>query len=241
MYKTNNYLSIGILGGIGPEASADLYSRIIKLYQKNFYTRYSSDFPEIIIHSVPLPDIVELPYNRDEVALMLQESCQKLERFGANFIAMPCNTGHIFLEEMRASVRIPILSIMNETAKYLPEESQPVLILATDMTIKSKLFQTIFDGKQIAWKIPESIDQQKMSDIILSVNAGNNGVAQEQELVRMIDKSGAKSVLLACTELPMAISQQATQVPLLDTIEILAESCFTLSSSADLENVARQS
>lgn len=230
MYSTNNYLTIGILGGIGPEASADLYARINGLFQKNFHTKYSFDFPEIIIHSVPLPDIVELPYNRDSVSLMLQESCKKLEKFGADFIAMPCNTAHIFLAEMKESVHIPILSIMDITIRYLTQKSQPVLILGTNMTVQSLLFQTVFDENKIVWKIPDQDDQAKMTDIILSVNAGKNGHIEEQMLVSMIEKSGAKSALLACTELPTAISHDATNIPLFDTIEILAETCFDISS-----------
>ena len=122
------YKKIGILGGMGPEATAELYLKIIKIFQDKFGAKYDSDYPEIMIYNLPLPDVVEKIDQSSKIKEMLVKGVQKLESWGVDFIAIPCNTVNFFLPEMRTAVSIPILSILEETAKEVNKlELKPFL------------------------------------------------------------------------------------------------------------------
>ncbi|HZX10852.1 MAG TPA: aspartate/glutamate racemase family protein, partial [Acidobacteriota bacterium] len=95
------YKKIGILGGMGPEATADFYLRIIRIFQKKYGAIYDSDFPEILIINLPIPDVVENPKEEDKVREMLINAVKKLEKSGADFIAIPCNTVTYYISEMK--------------------------------------------------------------------------------------------------------------------------------------------
>ena len=82
--------SIGILGGMGPEATAELYLRIIRIFQVRYGAKYDSDFPEIIIINVPIPDVVEDVTQEQKVKEMLLESVRKLQTAGVDIIARVC-------------------------------------------------------------------------------------------------------------------------------------------------------
>ena len=88
----NKYKKIGILGGMGPEATADLYMKIVKYFQKNYGARYDKDFPEFFINSVPIPDVVESMENEKNVLFMLLSATKLLQKDGCDFIVIACNS-----------------------------------------------------------------------------------------------------------------------------------------------------
>src|SRR3989339_318028 len=96
------YRKIGILGGMGPEATADLYLEIIRIFQQELGAKYDDEFPQIFINSLPLPDVVEQNFSEAQVIYLLKEGVKKLEQAGADFIVIACNTVHVFLCQMRS-------------------------------------------------------------------------------------------------------------------------------------------
>ena len=109
--RVKKYKKIGILGGMGPEATTDLYMKIIREFQKKQNAKYDCDFPEIIIDSIPLPDIIESEIDESEISEMLINGCQLLQSSKADFIVIPCNSVHKYIEEMRESVDIPVSQV----------------------------------------------------------------------------------------------------------------------------------
>src|SRR3989338_835754 len=113
------YKVIGILGGMGPEATACLYLKIIKIFQERYGAKYDADFPKIFICNLPLPDVVETADTSNRVRDCLVKAVQELASVGVDFIAIPCNTVSYFQREVREAVSIPVLSLPEEVAKVV--------------------------------------------------------------------------------------------------------------------------
>ena len=144
MAKKNK--TIGILGGMGPEASANLYSKMIKYTQHEYGAVQDSDYPPIIIYSMPLLGFDETGIvDQDSVKMQLIEGVRKLENAGCDLIIIGCNTVHIFFDEMQAAVNIPILNIVEETKKKVVDFGcKKVGLFASESTSKTKLYQKRF-------------------------------------------------------------------------------------------------
>ena len=84
--------TIGIIGGMGPEATALFYKKIIRIFQNYYSAKYDSDYPKIIIYNVPIPDVVENCTQEEIIKSMLISASKKLESIGADYIVIPCNT-----------------------------------------------------------------------------------------------------------------------------------------------------
>ena len=133
---------IGILGGMGPEATLDLFQKIIEFTDAS----KDQDHLRVIIDSNPkIPDRTEAILGRGEDPVpMMVRSVHALERAGASFVVIPCVSAHFFLEELRSQVDIPILSIFDETANYLIRnfpDLKTVGVLASTGTVRGGRFQ----------------------------------------------------------------------------------------------------
>lgn len=218
-----NYKKIGILGGMGPEATADFYLRIIRLFQKKYGSVYDSDFPEIFIVNLPIPDVVENPNEENKVREMLINAVKKLEKSGADFIVIPCNTVTYYISEMKNAVSIPIINIIKETAnEVLKSGIKKVGLLGTEMTIKSNIYANVLKDIQVLTL--NEIEQKETTKIILNILAGKKSRKDKKKLIEFIQKLkdlGAGKVILGCTELPLAIKGN---IDAFDTLDILAKS-----------------
>ena len=142
---------IGILGGMGPLATAELFRRIVEKTP----AKRDQDHPRIIIYNNPkIPDRTAFILgNGEDPRPELIESAKKLESWGADFIIMPCNTAHFFAETIQKAVKIPLVSMIEETAKLILEMGlKKVGLLATDGTIKGLVYHRalLSHGVQIA-------------------------------------------------------------------------------------------
>ena len=115
--KFENEIRLGIFGGMGPEATADLYKQVIKLTPA---TKDQDHIPTLMYSMPQIPDRMASIRNDDlKLVPFLVDGLKRLENAGASYIAIPCNTVHYFYDEMVKSVKIPILNIINETAKIV--------------------------------------------------------------------------------------------------------------------------
>lgn len=221
------YKKIGILGGIGAEATADFYMKIIKLFQTRLNAKYSSDFPEIVINSINPPTFSKTIKEIKKLKSLIN-GCKLLESSKVDFIAIPCNSAHKFIGEMRKSVKVPILSIVEETVKEVKKQKvSNVLILATNYTINNKLYESILINNKIVPIIPKK-HQQIIAKIIVNILKGKHNSDDKKELLKIIDfyKKRVDGVVLACTEFPLIINKNDVNIRLFDTNYILAVSSF---------------
>ncbi len=220
--------TIGVLGGMGPAASANLYSKIINYTQQKYNAIQDSDYPPIIIYSLPLIGFNETGIT-DEKAVKEQliEGVQKLESAGCDLIIIACNTVHIYFDEMQSAIKIPILNIVEETKKMVQELGYTkVGLFASESTNKLQLYQKIFKSANIELIKPNQHQQHILNQVIEHVMGGNqkvDDIINLKEIAREYAKQGAQAIIMGCTEIPLAINQTHTDIKLFDTTEIIVQ------------------
>ncbi|QQR55350.1 amino acid racemase [Candidatus Peregrinibacteria bacterium] len=221
---------IGVLGGMGPESTMIFYHALIRQCQKQYGAKYDEDYPEIFIYNLPIPNIVEGLGQAEKTLTILIKGAKKIESIGVDFMVMPCNTTHYFYSSIAKSISIPFLHIFHATSKKVKDHGfKKVGLLATEMTIKHKSFGKSFGKNGIELIFPDKTDQDKLTRIILNILAGKKRDKDKKELKQIIDRmkqDGAKAVVLACTDLPILLKQEDVDIPIFDTVEILAETAI---------------
>ncbi len=235
MTKYSKYKTIGIIGGQGPTATADIYLRIVKYYQDNFKTRHVGDFPPMIIFSVPTPDLVERVEDEKLIFNLIAVAIKKLEKDGSDFIIIACNALQYLLKSFQALVKIPIIGIAPTVAEYIKDKGyKSVGILAADTTISKKVYDPFLGEKGIKLIKPDQTDQNIVESVILDEYSGKTSVKNTEKVKTVTEKlykNGVDAVLLACTELPLILKQKDVNFPLIDCNEIYALKAAELSSN----------
>lgn len=219
---------IGVLGGMGPNSSVLFYKKLVEQCQKQYGAKYDHDFLKILIYNLPTPGGIEgTRQAKYELLTVLVKGTKYLQSCGVDFIVMPCNSTHYFIKEMRNSVSIPILSIIEETAKKIKSKNyKKVGLLATEACIKNKVYNDVLEKIGIRVIFPNKQEQKKITKVIWKVYENKNLEESKKILECIIEKLKNKEVhaiILGCTELPILLKKYP-DVELFDTVEILAES-----------------
>lgn len=217
----------GIIGGLGPETTSQFYLEVIfGCYEKDKTNR-----PPILIWNVPLPYKIEEEFitkgqGEKKYIPFLIEAAQRLEKGGADFIVIPCNSVHIFIDKVRNAVSIPVLSIVEETVRFLRDENiKETGILATSATIRSRLYDSVLSKNEIVVHAPSGEDQSRMGIIINNLVHSRQNTKDKKQLLEITDKfvaNGVNTILLACTDLQL-ITPKTGSARIIDTMEILAQ------------------
>jgi len=220
--------TVGIIGGLGPETTSEFYLEIVfGCYQKNKENR-----PPILIWNVPLKykveeDLLTKATGEERYIPYLTNAAKRLEKGGADFLVMPCNSLHIFIEEIRNSVKIPVLSVIEETAKFLEKKKiSKIGILATSTSLKRKMYESVLERKGIKQFVPDGFDQAKIGKMIKNIVLNRHSNKDRKELFRITNKfgeNGVKDVILACTDLQLLIPHHP-KLRTYDTMKIFADS-----------------
>lgn len=218
--------TVGIIGGLGPETTSEFYLDIVFSCQKKDKTAR----PAVLISSVPLPyqieeDAIAKNIGIERILPFLTKEAVRLEKAGADFIVMPCNSLHVFIEQIRNSVSVPVLSILEETLSFLKSENiKKVGIVSTSATLKNKLYENTFADNGIEYSAPNELQQAKMDKIILNLVTGQQKNKDREELIDIIndfENKGLNYVILACTDLQLLIPHHP-KLKIFDTMKILA-------------------
>ena len=204
MYKT-----IGVIGGMGPAATADMLLKITKLTD----AKSDQEHIHVIIDSnINIPDRTEAILHGGEDPLPeLKASVELLEKAGADLIIIACNTAHYFVPELEKISKIPIISMPEETALLLKNRGiRKVALLGTDGTVKSGVYQSVLDSKEIETVYPNMEQQALIMSLVYDyikrgiLDASKLPVREVKDICNDLKNRGAEAVLLACTELPVA-------------------------------------
>jgi len=217
---------IGIMGGMGPEATIDLFQKIVAATP----AKTDQEHLRIIIDNnpkIPSRQAAALEGGEDPTPLLVS-TARNLEKAGADFLVMPCNAAHIFYQAVAESVRIPVLHIADETVaeaiRRFPD-LKTVGMLASTATIQLRLYHDRFEAKGVAAISPSESEQERVQAAIFSVKAGNKG-SEVRKAVRDVGESlaakGAQLLVTACTELPLVLQDGDASVPVLDPTLCLA-------------------
>ncbi len=216
-------MKIGLLGGIGPEATACFYKDLIKGLQKSGINS-NTDFPQIIINSIPAPELIQ-EIATSEMIDPYSEGIRELDSMNVDVIAMLCNTVHIFIEELQANVSAKIIDLPKLLVKELKRKNtKKVLVLATKLTIKSKLY----DDKSFETIIPNNKDLGLLSRAIFDFNKGEKYYAKKNvmEVIQKYNKD-IDMIILGCTELALIASELNLKV--INPMELLLKELITIT------------
>ncbi|MBL7150621.1 amino acid racemase [Candidatus Microgenomates bacterium] len=228
--------TIGIIGGMGPWATADLYLKIVEYYQKNFGAKYDQDFPPFLIYSVPIPDVVESLENEKVTVKMLENAAKVLDRDGCDFILIACNTVQYLINKIQNKIKIPIIGIGEINARLIKKRRlKKVGILSTKLTLQKKIYEREFKKMGITLIKPNIFEREVISRVIMNQLAGKVTDTDSKNLLKIIKRlksKGAEAVLIACTDLPGVIKQANTSIPLIDCTQVYADYAGFLSSAS---------
>ncbi len=220
--------SLGIIGGMGPLATVDLYKKITML------TQAKSDAEHVHVYidsNTAIPDRTRaILYGGESPLPQIISSAQKLESIGADFLVMPCNTSHYYYSQIQQSVSIPLLNMVEECAKEAAALGySSVGLLATEAVSKTGIYEAAFEKYNIQCLLPTEEEQRHVSSLIYDcVKAGNYNynLTAFTQVLESLRSRGAKAMQLACTEIPIAFETFSIPGPALDSTLILAKSAI---------------
>lgn len=227
---------IGVLGGLGPWATLDFFEKILRLTP----AQRDQDHLHVIIDSnakIPDRSPAILGGGEDPTPALIATAVS-LERAGADLLVIPCNTAHAFYDAVAASVRIPVLHIMEEVAAVLRLEWPGVRragVLATRATVAAELYHRAFAAVGVDVLTPDDDGQEIVTQAIYSVKAGTLGgdaTTAVAGVARGLIALGAGALVLGCTELPFVLRPEDVAVPLLDGNLILARAAVRAARAA---------
>lgn len=227
MLKDKNHnvkKTVGIIGGMGPAATALLFQKMID------YTdaKADADHMHILIDNRPsIPDRTTAILNGDDTPVkQICESGKQLEKMGAELIAIPCNTSHYFYPYIQEQLDVPVINMLEETAKECKKMGlDSVGVLATTGTKNTGIYEKALKTYDIETIYPDEEEQAVLMSLIYDyVKAGKEADCRmfHKELEHMKNE-GAQAFVLGCTELPMVFRDGDLGMRFIDSLDVLAK------------------
>ncbi|MDX8365570.1 aspartate/glutamate racemase family protein [Cytobacillus sp. IB215665] len=215
---------IGILGGMGPKSTGPFIDNVVEQCQKIYGATYDIDFPHMMIYSCPTPFYIDRPINHEEMAKTIINGAKKLETTGVDFIAIPCNTAHLYFSKLKESISVPILNMIDETIKEIPINTRKVALLATAPTIQSGLYEQTFSLNDVEY-VHKNSWQTCVNQIISAVKSGeiSDGAQLWSKLCWELNEA-VDTAILACTDLNIVSHQipNDNNITIVDSSDCLA-------------------
>jgi aspartate racemase len=219
------YKTVGVLGGMGPEATVDFMSRIIAA------TEASSDqdhIPMLVDHNPAIPNRHDaIAGKTPSVGPELAEMAQRLEAGGADFLVMVCNTAHVYSDDISAAVSIPFISIIDVTVEALAGRSvQSVGLMAADGCIQAGLYQSALAAAGYDPVLWSAAELEEFMALVYRIKAGE----RDEDISKILSKltaslvfGGAELLIAGCTEIPLVLPAENAPVPMLSSTDLLVQ------------------
>ena len=219
--------TIGILGGMGPEATVDFFREIVKLTP----AETDQDHIPVIVYSDPrVPERTQaILHGGEDPSPYLIRAAVTLEKAGAEILAMPCNTAHFFLNKIRVEISVPILDMIEETYGGVcacAAGARAVGLLATRGTIMSGVYSGTFSRHGMQILVPDEDDQARVQESIFHIKSGKYDTARQDVFERIgarLIARGAACVILGCTEIPLGFRPDRVDYPVINATRCLAQ------------------
>ena len=194
---------LGVIGGMGPQATQSFYQDVIN---NTVASKDQEHIDMVIINHASMPDRTSaiLSGDTEPVFEKLLNDAHKLEKFGVDYIAMPCNTSHYFIDKLKLKTKATFIDMIEETAKVLKQRGvKKAGIMATDGTLNSNIYKLKMEKFGIDTIYPSEAMQKKVMEIIYEqIKAGKEPSKESFEaIVSELKQGGAQAIVLGCTEL----------------------------------------
>lgn len=218
--------AIGILGGMGPQASAHLQQLLVHNAPKHMIITSDTDFPEIVLLSVPVPNFIANKKHMIKAKQLLLERVQLLEQAGCVVNGIACNTAHLLLPDLAAATAVPFVSIPQLVAdKVVREKFSRVGLLATPTTLQSALYDNAMPA-DVEIIRPSSEIAEQVEKLIIKELQGTRNAKDRKQLHDIVKTFRAQhaldAVVLGCTELPLVFGHSNEQ-HIIDTLQVLSD------------------
>lgn len=215
---------IGILGGMSYESTIKYYDLILQKYYDRSQDYY---YPEILIYSLNFQKVIDYELGDDESIYVdyLMTGINSLQNGGVDFIIMSANSPHAVYDKLVQRSKVPILSIVEATAKKAQQEKlRKLLLLGIKFTMQSSFYPEYFAKSGMEVITPSDSEQDVINEIIFDeLVIGKLTKESKNMLLKIVNAYEVDAVILGCTELPLILQQNDTDVILLDTVELHVE------------------
>jgi aspartate racemase len=225
---------VGVLGGMGPMATVDFLQKVLNATP----AACDQEHVPLIVCSIPqVPDRTAAYRGEGASPLPAMLACgQRLVAAGAGVVVVPCNTAHLWFDELQEQLGLPMLHVVDAALADVAARVGParIGILATDATLASGLYvnRPQGGGAPLQWVLPTAVE---MIELVMPgigdvkggdlASGGRRLLAAAHALVRR----GAQALVLACTEVPLVVSERDAQVPVIDATDALARAAVAWS------------
>ena len=217
---------IGILAGMGPKSTGPFIDQVISQFQLITGAKNDIDFPPIMIYSLPTPFFIDRPIDHKLMEQIICTGLQKLETCGVAFIAMPCNSAHIYFEALKNCIQVPLLNMVDITLNAIPLSTKKISIFGTRPIIESEIFQKELNKKGLTY-VQHPQWQKKVDELILRIKIENNPeslMGLWESLSADLLSEQVDTILLVCTDLNVIFKHLTHPFKLVDSSLCLAKS-----------------
>ena len=225
---------VGVIGGMGPEATVDLMRRVIRATP----AQDDIDHIRMIVDNNPkVPSRIKavIEGTGESPAPILVEMARKLEAYGADFLVIPCNTAHYYFNDIRSAVSIPVIDMIELTVDAVLGEN-PALkttgLLASEAVLRTGLYMKRFGERGVDLVYPQDNLQDELMTAIRTIKTGRYGSSEKDILRSAADdmiKRKAEALIIACTELSLIADALDPAVNVYDSAQILAEAVVRIA------------
>lgn len=216
---------LGILGGLGPMSTVYFY----EMLTKHTVAHCDQDHLDIVISSrATTPDRTAyiLGQSHEDPFAVMEQDARMLVEYGATLLAIPCNTAHYFYDRLSRSLPVPVLNMVQLTARQAKKMGCTKLgILATTGTVASGTYQAVCEAEGLQWAVPSPARQSALMEIIYcQIKQGQRvDMARFMEIADELRAAGCQQAVLGCTELSLIKRDEGLDSFFLDSTEVLAK------------------
>jgi aspartate racemase len=216
---------LGLIGGMSWESTIEYYRIINELVKERLG---GWNCAELLMYSVNFEQIYNLQQQNNwvEVAKILITISKKLERAGCAAIVICSNTAHKIADEIKAELSIPLIHVVDETAKVIHKcEINSIGLLGTKFTMEGEFYINILEKKYgLQVILPEKQQREYINNAIFNEFAQgiflDSTKAEFLDIIKILERKGAEGIILGCTEIPLLIKQSDVDIQLFNTLTI---------------------
>ncbi len=230
----NRQKTVGVLGGMGPEATVDFMAKVIAMTDAG---RDQDHVRMLVDHNPHVPNRQDaILADGEDPGPVLAAMAAQLEAAGADFLVIPCNTAYAFEDAILAATHIPLISIVGVSiaaARDRAPQAGRIGVLATDGCLRSGIYQSGLEEAGLEAELPAREELGEVMTLIKAIKGGKpseNVSRNMAALAEALASRGAGAIIAGCTEIPLVLGDDAVSVPLISSTDALAEITVKLAT-----------
>ncbi len=224
---------VGVLGGMGPEATVDFMAKVIALTPAD---KDQDHVHMLVDHNPKVPNRqAAILADGEDPGIALALMAQGLQEAGAEFLVVPCNTAHVFESAITSATTIPLISIIDVTIEAISMQCPGVSkvgVLATDGCLRAGIYQDALADAGYEAILPSDVELQELMQLLNGIKGGAQGdevAAAMRKLANALEARGAQAIVAGCTEIPLVLEATMLSVPLISSTDVLAQKTVQLA------------